>query len=52
MTSQPIAVETFSELPDHLEPTDIPNLLRGIVVGVGLCAPFWAGVYWLVRSLF
>jgi hypothetical protein len=50
----------YEALPDvddslvELEPegaVESFDVMRGIVVGVMLCLPFWAGLYFFLRSL-
>ncbi len=56
MTGQPLTMETAQDL-DRLtvelddETVESLDALRGVLFGVLLCMPFWAGVYWLLSSL-
>jgi hypothetical protein len=48
MTSQPATYQTFPDIDRNVEPEgdfDVMNPVRGIVMGIALCAPFWVGVY-------
>jgi hypothetical protein len=53
MSTPPIAFEAFPDVdelraePDQ-DPVESFNAIRGILFGVALCVPFWAGVYWIV----
>jgi hypothetical protein len=54
MTSQPVAYPRFSDVEHfctEFVEADALNPTRGILVGIALCAPFWASVYLFVRSI-
>jgi hypothetical protein len=54
MTSQPVIYEPFPDVDHEVEledEFDLLNPVRGIVIGIALCAPFWVGVYWMFRSV-
>ena len=63
MSSRPVAFGALQDV-DHLraepdagtaelaESVESSDFLRGVLLGFALCTPFWAGVYWVVRSLF
>ncbi len=56
MTGQPLTMEPAQDI-DRLtvelddETVESLDALRGVLFGVLLCMPFWAGVYWLLSSL-
>ena len=53
MTSQPVA-QPFPDVDDlslNFDCEDDVALVRGIVVAIALCVPFWAVVYWIYRSV-
>jgi hypothetical protein len=54
-TTQPISFDAFQDTDElQVEPdweTDESlDAIRGVLFGMALCLPFWAGVYWLVTS--
>jgi hypothetical protein len=54
MSSQPVAYPRFQDVEDlgvERVEADALNPTRGVLVGIALCAPFWAGLYLLVRSI-
>jgi hypothetical protein len=53
MSSQPIAFEAFQDIDElwvesDWETEESLNAIRGVLVGIALCMPFWAGLFWLV----
>jgi hypothetical protein len=55
MGSRPLAFEAFQDIDElQVEPdwdtAESLDAIRGVLFGIILCVPFWAGVYWLVTS--
>ena len=55
MTTQPVTYEPFPDADDlALEfegQADVLNPVRGILVGILVCAPFWAAMYLVFRAM-
>ena len=52
MSTGPVAHQPFPDLDafqSEADREDVFNPIRGILVGIVLCAPFWAAVYWILR---
>jgi hypothetical protein len=54
-TTQPLSFEAFDEIDElQVEPdwetVESLDAIRGLLFGIVLCVPFWAGVFWLVTS--
>jgi hypothetical protein len=55
MSTPPIAFEALHGIDERqVEPdwetVESLDAIRGVLFGIALCVPFWAGVYWLVTS--
>ena len=58
MATQPLPYETLRDLDEgevdaswDANEGDSFNPIRGIILAVVACAPFWAAVYWLYQSM-
>ena len=56
MTTQPAVFESLGKM-DELQldcehEADVMDPLRGVLLGIVLSAPLWAGLYLLVRAIF
>ena len=57
MSTESVFYEALPDVDDslvELEPegaVESFDVMRGILVGVMLCLPFWAGLYFFLRSL-
>ena len=57
MSTESVLYEALPDVDDslvELEPdkaVESFDVMRGILVGVMLCLPFWAGLYLILRSL-
>jgi hypothetical protein len=56
MTSQPAIYESLPDVDDDLDTefdseAEAFNPIRGMLVGIALCAPVWAALYWMFRSI-
>jgi hypothetical protein len=55
MSGQPGTFETTQDIDNvtvELDEELVESLdaLRGVLFGLVVCIPFWAGVYWVLRS--
>jgi hypothetical protein len=56
MSGQPATFETPQDIDNFTvelgdETVESFDAVQGVLFGLLLCMPFWAGVYWFVRSL-
>jgi hypothetical protein len=55
MTSHPVTCEGFPAVGDCTDAlcadADVLSPFRGILLGIGLCAPLWAAFYLVFRSM-
>jgi len=55
MASHPVTYEPFPDVDDlgldFEADADVLNPVRGILMGIVICAPFWAAAYLAVRVI-